>query len=68
MSEHLKRGNLLWEGSRMFLPEHKEALLELKEKEKRQVKPELDDQAYHEMGMYLLTALNYTMPVRIHFN
>ncbi|NGP44752.1 YolD-like family protein [Bacillaceae bacterium SIJ1] len=28
MNNRLQRGNLLWEGSRMFLPEHKRALLE----------------------------------------
>ena len=67
MTEHLKRGNLLWEGSRMFLPEHKEALLKLQQKEHHQPKPDLDEQAFHQMGLYIVTALNYTLPVRIYY-
>ncbi|GAB7388344.1 hypothetical protein BSNK01_21810 [Bacillaceae bacterium] len=39
----LKRGNLLWEASRMFLPEHKEALLEYRRKQREFRMPELDE-------------------------
>ena len=37
-------GNGLWEGSRMILPEHKEAYLALNQKLKRREKAELDEQ------------------------
>jgi len=44
MSKQLNRGNLLWEGSRFMLPEHR-AALERHNKEKLKVpKPELDEQ------------------------
>ncbi len=42
MNDHLKRGNLLWEGSRMFLPEHKQSLLERKRLKQKLQKPILD--------------------------
>ncbi|KYG31979.1 YolD-like family protein [Alkalihalobacillus trypoxylicola] len=67
MSEHLKRGNLLWESSRMFLPEHKEALLKLKQTEQEVPKPELDEQAFEELGMTVLNALNHTLSVKVHY-
>ncbi|HEU5141474.1 MAG TPA: YolD-like family protein [Bacillales bacterium] len=44
MSEHLKRGNMLWEGSRMFLPEHKQALLKRKQQQEWVEKPIIDEQ------------------------
>ncbi|WP_413380083.1 YolD-like family protein [Alkalihalobacillus sp. 1P02AB] len=67
MNEHLKRGNLLWEGSRMFLPEHKEALLKQKEEEQKVPKPELDEQAFQEIAIVILDALNHTLPVSIDY-
>lgn len=39
---HLKRGNLLWEGSRMVLPEHREALLDRQRDRNKHDMPELD--------------------------
>lgn len=40
---HLKRGNLLWESSRMFLPEHKEQLLAHRRRQQVFEPPELDE-------------------------
>jgi hypothetical protein len=36
--------NLLWESTRMFLPEHKEALLRQKSESQRRARTEFDDQ------------------------
>ncbi|WEG15848.1 YolD-like family protein [Alkalihalophilus pseudofirmus] len=47
--ERLQRGNLLWEGSRFLLPEHKEAILPLFKDNQPKEKPLIDDQAIHEM-------------------
>lgn len=44
MSDHLKRGNVLWESSRMFLPEHREQLLARRKEKERVEKPILDEQ------------------------
>jgi hypothetical protein len=49
MSDHLKRGNLLWEGSRMFLPEHKQALLQRQNQKQKVKRPTLDDHQLAEM-------------------
>lgn len=40
---HLGRGNLLWEGSRMMLPEHREGLLDRRREQRKQDMPELDE-------------------------
>ncbi|MDV2885524.1 YolD-like family protein [Alkalihalophilus pseudofirmus] len=47
--ERLQRGNLLWEGSRFLLPEHKEAILPLFKDNQPKEKPLIDDQTIHEM-------------------
>lgn len=54
---HLKRGNLLWESSRMFLPEHKEQLLEHRRKLREFVPPELDEDRIRLMDERLGEAL-----------
>jgi len=41
---HLRRGNLLWEGSRMMLPEHKEQLLDHRRDHGKRERPLLDEQ------------------------
>lgn len=40
---HLKRGNMLWEGSRIILPEHREALLDLQREKQKRSRPNLDE-------------------------
>lgn len=56
MSEQLNRGNLLWEGSRFMLPEHR-AALERHNKEKAKVpKPELDEQQLQQFERIIRTA------------
>jgi hypothetical protein len=60
VSDHLKRDNLLWEGSRMFLPEHKEALRKYKKELQHIPKPILDEQKLAEMEETILEAIEFT--------
>ncbi|MDP0941904.1 YolD-like family protein, partial [Klebsiella quasipneumoniae] len=63
MSGHMQRGNNLWEGSRMFLPEHKQALLKWQKEQEKQTKPELDEQQLEEMNRMLISACRLRVPV-----
>ncbi|MCM2675559.1 YolD-like family protein [Alkalicoccobacillus plakortidis] len=70
MEDHktnLRRGNLLWEGSRMMLPEHKAAIREHNEKEKRIEKHELDPDELQEIGYVVMDALKHTHNVVINY-
>ncbi|MCZ8514347.1 YolD-like family protein [Paenibacillus filicis] len=42
-------GNLVWEGSRMMLPEHKQALIKQRISLKKQTRPELTEEEQQEM-------------------
>lgn len=44
MSEPLNRKNLLWEGSRFMLPEHRSALEKHHQEKQKVAKPDLDEQ------------------------
>ncbi|MGG3573821.1 YolD-like family protein [Bacillus gobiensis] len=65
MSEHLRRGNMLWEGSRMFLPEHKEALLQRKQMQKKKIRPALDFDQLEEMDRILHEAMEFAKPIQV---
>lgn len=65
MKEILYRDNKLWEGSRMFLPEHKEALLAYYQQEKKISTPTLDDQQKEHIARMLQKALFQKQPVTI---
>lgn len=67
MSSTLDRKNLLWEGSRMFLPEHREALLRQREKQEDFIPPELDEDQLHEMNCIILEALHSDFPVLVKY-
>lgn len=54
---HLKRGNLLWESSRMFLPEHKEQLLAHRRQQRAFVPPELDEDRIYQLNEQISEAL-----------
>lgn len=56
-SGQLKRGNLLWESSRMFLPEHREQLLEMRRRQQERAMPELDEDRLAELDAVLGEAL-----------
>jgi hypothetical protein len=55
MSE-LRRGNLLWEASRMMLPEHKEEILNHRQELARKTRPEFDEQRLEELSQTLAGA------------
>jgi|SRR5690606_3913028 len=57
MSDHLKRGNVLWESSRMFLPEHREQLLARRKEKERVEKPILDEQQQEEVNRVISEAI-----------
>ncbi|MEB3101225.1 YolD-like family protein [Ferviditalea candida] len=59
----LKRGNLLWEGSRMMLPEHREQLLEYRRKQKEFQVPELDEDQISKINRMLAEAVREKRPV-----
>jgi predicted kinase len=48
---------MLWEGSRIILPEHKEALLRHRESRNKKTRQLLDDQAQEEINRALQEAL-----------
>jgi hypothetical protein len=56
--DHLKRGNMLWESSRMFLPEHKEQLLEKRRRQNEFVIPLLDEDQLYEINRISSEALH----------
>lgn len=56
-NDHLKRGNLLWESNRMFLPEHKEQLLERRRKQQEFTAPEPDEDRLSELNLIITEAL-----------
>ncbi|MCR1287678.1 YolD-like family protein [Shouchella clausii] len=63
---YIHRGNLLWEGSRMMLPEHKQAWLELQRREEDvPLHGELDDDEWRELGATIMDALNHTYEVTV---
>jgi hypothetical protein len=63
----LRRGNLLWEGSRMFLPEHREALLKQREEAREYRPPELDPDCLADMERLIREAWEAEKPVVITF-
>ncbi|MFK3938956.1 YolD-like family protein [Alkalihalobacillus sp. NPDC078783] len=64
---YLRRGNLTWEGSRMMLPEHKEAIRLSNERDYRKEKHELDPNELQEIGYVVMDALNHTKSVVINY-
>lgn len=64
-ANHLKRGNLLWESSRMFLPEHKEQLLEHRRRERQFVMPEFTEDRLSELNDALEAAWRSRRPAVI---
>jgi hypothetical protein len=63
--EHLRRGNLLWESSRMMLPEHREQFLRDQTARKKHVTPSLDEQLLQEFSGRLRQALMLGESVRL---
>ena len=49
MNKLSKGSNLLWESSRIILPEHREAIIEHRKKQKQHPRPELAPQQHEEI-------------------
>jgi hypothetical protein len=63
----LNRGNLLWEGSRMFLPEHREQLHKQRAKAMQWKPPELSEDALAEINWKIQEAWECELPILIHY-
>ncbi|GIM45380.1 hypothetical protein DNHGIG_09290 [Collibacillus ludicampi] len=61
-----ERGNKLWEGSRMILPEHRAAIAEYEYKQRLLTKPTLDSDKLEEMSRKLSEALQDEKRITIH--
>jgi hypothetical protein len=64
MSKKLQ-GNGLWESSRMFLPEHKEALLKQKQDQKVFTTPMLDEDQLQEINRIIVESIEWDQAVNI---
>lgn len=63
----LNRQNMLWEGSRMFLPEHREQLQKHYQQSKEFIPPYLDEQALEEINRLILEGLEGEHPLLIYY-
>jgi hypothetical protein len=61
----MKRGNLLWEGSRMMLPEHRESLIKHREQERLRSRAELNIDQLELLAYELMSAYQEGYPARI---
>lgn len=68
MSEHLRRGNKLWESSRMFLPEHKQALMNRKLKQKEFQQPCLDQDHYEKLNRVIMDSIENEQSITITYS
>lgn len=59
------RGNKLYQGSRIILPEHREMIRRQDEEEKKQPKPELDEQQEEVISTSIMESLFEKRTVRI---
>jgi len=57
--------NLLWEGSRMMLPEHKLEIVSHRDEFKRWVKPELDEQEIEDIVQKIGESLEYKSEITL---
>lgn len=58
-------GNLMWEASRMMLPEHKERLIRHRSELQEQPKPLLDEQQAEEMTRVISEAMEQGLLLRL---
>lgn len=63
--EHLKRGNLLWESSRMMLPEHKEQWLDHRRTSASKPRPVVDEQQLEQWSDILAGSLATGRPLAV---
>lgn len=67
MSKILHRQNRLWEGSRMFLPEHRENLLKQQKKHEDFTPPELSEDRLEEINHLIQEAWENDSPILLHY-
>ena len=58
------RGLIKWQPAH-FMPEQAKMLKDLKYEENKHKKPQLDEQAFENMGIKVIESLNYTLPIKI---
>lgn len=58
------RGAIKWH-SAFFMPEHVKMLKQLKEDDKKQQKPQMDEQELEEIGFIVMESLYDTFPIKI---
>lgn len=63
----LNRKNMLWEGSRMFLPEHREQLQTLREEKHQKSVPLLSKDQIEELNWTLQEALHSESPIIVEY-
>lgn len=58
------RGKMKWQGA-FFMPEHVKMLKQISYDDKKQKKPQLDEQEFEEIGFVVMDSLNYTIPIKV---
>lgn len=58
------RGKMKWQGA-FFMPEHVKMLKQISYDDKKQKKPQLDEQKFEEIGFVVMDSLNYTTPIKV---
>ncbi|MCE5168478.1 YolD-like family protein [Paenibacillus profundus] len=58
-------GNVLWEGSRFIMPEHREAWMKQQHEQNRQPRPVLDEQEWEQIGHLLQRSMEDREPVEL---
>ncbi len=67
MGSTLNRQNLLFEGSRFILPEHRKGLEEMRRKQMEYTQPELDEDQKNHINYILQEAIETEKPVVVTF-
>lgn len=58
------RGKMKWQ-SAFFMPEHVKMLKQISYDDKKQKKPQLDEQEFEEIGFIVMESLNYAIPIKV---
>ncbi len=58
------RGKMKWQGA-FFMPEHVKMLKQITFDDKKEKKPQLDEQEFEEIGFIVMESLNYSVPIKV---
>lgn len=58
------RGKMKWQ-SAFFMPEHVKLLKQITHDDRKQQKPQVDEQKYEEIGFIVMESLDYTIPIKV---